>query len=239
MVFLSGGIALTAQQVQGYNKILATIDTEKEYDQSQNYHAANSAYRATKGWFWQCDDLCTRNYNRMSIEKAKLDEIRTEGYAILSEAKSQAGIFSTTGVEEVKSSFWAYFNKGATFAKRQTMYDAIFSGFRSMSRNESTSEYLMKMVMQAMFNFSIGLLICLVTFTLGLYSIIKSYQPDTITGLVFFFCAFAGAFATVTTVIGAMFGTVGGGAFMVAKAVEAQQRLEGGPGQQRRHLHQQ
>jgi hypothetical protein len=165
----------------------------------------------------------------MQMEKLKLEDIRAEGYQILSNAKSEAGIFSIIGVDEVKNSFWSYFNKGKAFAKRQTMYDAIFSGIRSMSRDESMGEYMLKMAMQAMFNLSIGLIGCLITFTFALYSIVKSYQPDPLTFAAFFFCAFAAAFATVSSVIVGMFGGAGAAVFGVLKVVELQQ-LEGGGG---------
>ena len=42
------------------------------------------------------------------------------------------------------------------------MYDALFTGMRSVGRNESTGEYLMKMVMQMLMNVSLGLVICFV-----------------------------------------------------------------------------
>ena len=47
--------------------------------------------------------------------------------------------------------------------------------------------------------------------TLGLYSIIASYQPDPLTLAAFFVCATAAGFATVVSVMGVMFGGGGGG----------------------------
>ena len=230
---------MSAVQLTNYNRIISSIDTQTEYEQSVAFYEANAAYQGTKGWFFSCDDLCTRNKKRMEIEKNKLADVRAVGYAQLSDAKAQAGIFSTIGVEEVKASFWDYFNKGAKFAKRQTMWDALFTGFRSVGRNESTSEYIMKMIMQTLMNFTLGLVMCLGIFILGLYSIIKSYQPDPVTAVAFFLVAGAAAFATVSTVIMGMFAGVGTAGFAVGKIIEQQQRLEGGPGGQRRHLHQQ
>ena len=54
-----------------------------------------------------------------------LAEIRNEGYARMSDAKSVVGVFSEIGVDEVKDSFWQYFGAGKAFAKRQSMWDMM------------------------------------------------------------------------------------------------------------------
>jgi len=114
-------------------------------------------------------------------------------------------------------------------------------GFRSMGRNESTGEYVLKMLMNIMMNFTVGLCMCFVIFVLSLWSLIKSYQPDTLTAVAFFICAFCGAFATVTSFIVGMFGVAGGGVFAVAKMAETAQIQNGGNGDnmrnRRQHLH--
>ena len=158
--------------------------------------------------------------------------------------QSIAFFSAEVGVGEARDSFWTYFAKGKAFAKRQTMWDALFTGFRSMGRNESIIEYAMKMVMQALMNFSIGLIMCLVIFIFGLYSIIKSYDVSLFEGLAFFIIASAAAFATVTTVLGGMFGGVAATGFALAKVAEANNTIQNDMGgsrasQQRRHLHQQ
>ena len=84
----------------------------------------------------------------MERSLSNLNLVKSESNSRVSDAKAVAGIYSEIGVSEVRDSFWSYFNRGAKFAKRQTMYDALFTGFRSVGRNESTGEYLMKMVLQ-------------------------------------------------------------------------------------------
>jgi hypothetical protein len=115
------------------------------------------------------------------------------------------------------------------------MYDALFMGFRSMGRNESTGEYVMKMVMQMFMNFSMGLVLTFGMFLFGLWAIITSYRASLLEGLLFFFFASAAGFATVMTVFGGMSATLVGGGFAVAKLAEAQGRLQdGGAGGRRR-----
>ena len=61
----------------------------------------------------------------MKEAEAVLDEIRKEGYARMSDAKSVAGVFSEVGVTETKDLFWSYFAQGKAFAKRQSMWDMM------------------------------------------------------------------------------------------------------------------
>ena len=173
LVLLFGsGLTLTVDQTRTYNKIMNTIDTDLEFDASNRFAQANSAYYNTKGWF-SCDDLCQRNKSRMEEAKHDLDAIRAEGFSRMSDAKASAGIFSEIGVNEARDSFWEYFNKGKKFAKRQSMWDALFMGFRSMGRNESTGEYMLKMLINILMNFTMGLCMCFVIFVFSLWSLIK------------------------------------------------------------------
>ncbi len=124
-LFLVGsGTRLTLDQTRQYNNIMNTIDLRAEYEASNRYASAVHAYRATKGWF-SCDSLCQRNFQRMQQAERELEDIRNEGYARMSDAKSVAGIFSEVGVGEVKDSFWHYFGAGKDFAKRQSMWDIM------------------------------------------------------------------------------------------------------------------
>ena len=50
-------------------------------------------------------------------------------HARMSDAKSVAGLFSEVGVGEVTDSFWGYFASGKQFAKRQSMWDAMWVMF--------------------------------------------------------------------------------------------------------------
>jgi len=147
IALLFTGTALTATQTRSYDKTLDKIDTELEYDVSLKASEAYNAYYNSKGWF-SCDSTCTRLKNTHEAVAKDLAEVRRVGYEIVKDAKEEVGVFSEVGVAEVRDSFWSYFAKGAKFAKRQSMYDALFMGFRSMGRNESTGEYVMKMVLQ-------------------------------------------------------------------------------------------
>jgi len=156
ILFIGSGTQLTYQQRQQYNRIMDTIDLQAEFDASQNYWQARQAYQATKGWF-SCDGICQRNKRRMEDSERVLKDVRREGEARMSDAKALAGLTSEVGVEEMKESFWQYFTAGKQFAKRQSMWDMMFMAMRSIGRrhrDESTAEYVLKIGMNILINFS-------------------------------------------------------------------------------------
>eukprot|EP00591_Stephanopyxis_turris_P007850 CAMPEP_0195524330 /NCGR_PEP_ID=MMETSP0794_2-20130614/24083_1 /TAXON_ID=515487 /ORGANISM="Stephanopyxis turris, Strain CCMP 815" /LENGTH=286 /DNA_ID=CAMNT_0040654525 /DNA_START=137 /DNA_END=997 /DNA_ORIENTATION=+ len=234
IVLLIGGTGtkLTLDKQRAYNDIMNTIDVDAEYHASNRYAQANANYRATKGWF-TCDSSCQRNKRKMEDAKLDLDAILKEGYGRMSDAKSVAGLFSEVGVGEAKDSFWASFASGKRFAKRQSMWDAMFMGMRSMGRDESLIEYVLKVLLQVLINFSLGLIMALFVFIFGLWSIIKSYQPDPLTAMAFFLSAVCAAFAFVTTYLLLFYGAAAGGLYGVAKLAESNARIEGAQGQRR------
>lgn len=124
LLLIGSGTKLSVDQTRRYNAIMNSVDIHAEYEASNRYAEALHAYRATKGWF-SCDPLCQRNKQRMDRAQAVLEDVRKEGYARMSDAKSVAGLFSEVGVDEVKDSFWQYFSAGKQFAKRQSMWDAM------------------------------------------------------------------------------------------------------------------
>mmetsp|Transcript_21101 Transcript_21101/g.25938 ORF Transcript_21101/g.25938 Transcript_21101/m.25938 type:complete len:289 (-) Transcript_21101:253-1119(-) len=235
ILLVGSGTKLSVDQAKRYDSIMNTIDIQAEYEASHRYAETLHAYRATKGWF-SCDSLCQRNKQRMERAEAILQDVRREGYARMSDAKSVAGVFSEVGVDEVKDSFWGYFGAGKQFAKRQSMWDALFMGMRSMKRDESMIEYMLQMLMNLLINFSIGLIGALVVFVFGLWSIIKSYQPNPLTAVLFFIGASSAAFAFVSTYLFAMFGAAAGGVYGLAKVAESNARLQNGGGGRRQNV---
>ncbi len=104
-------------------------------------------------------------------------------------------------------------------------------GMRKMSRDESTMEYVIKVLIQVLINFSMGLVMALAFFVFGLWSIVRSYQPNPLTAVAFFIGASCAAFAFVSTYLLAIYGAAAGGVYGLAKVVESNARLEQG----RRH----
>ncbi|CAJ1950624.1 unnamed protein product [Cylindrotheca closterium] len=232
ILLIGSGTKLNLDQRREYNSIMQTIDLQAEFDASQDFFIADSAYRASKGWF-TCDGLCQRNKKRMEESKHRLDLIRKEGEARMSDAKSVAGLFSEVGVGEVQESFWGYFASGKQFAKRQSMWDAMFMSFRSMRRDEKFVEYALNVLMQVLVNFSMGLVMALVLFVIGLWSIVRSYQSNPLVAVVFFVAAACAAFSFVATYLIAIYGAAAGGVYGVLKVAETNARAQRIQGRQR------
>jgi len=230
LFFFSTGYQLSNTQAREYNRIMDTVDVQAEYDASQNYWHARNAYEATRGWFWSCDSLCQRNKKRMEVAESRLQSVRQEGAKRMSKAKNVAGLFSEVGMGEVKDSFWEYFHQGKQFAKRQSSWDVMFIAFRSMTRGreESWIEFGLRVLMQILLNFSLGLIMALIFFIIGLWSIVRSYQPDPLTAVIFFVGAVLAAASFVVTYLVGIYGAAATGVYALAKVAESstQARLE-------------
>jgi predicted membrane protein len=110
-------------------------------------------------------------------------------------------------------------------------------GIRHMGRDESMVEYVMKVLMQVLLNFSIGLIMALGIFIVGLWSIVRNYQANPIVALLFFICAASAAFTFVVSYLLAIFGATAGGLYGMAKLAETQQRARiQQPGGQRERM---
>ena len=236
ILLVGSGTKLTYDQRREYNSIMNTIDLHAESNAYFDFYKAREAYRDSKGWFWRCDSTCQRQQRLMEKAQYNLDKILKEGEARQSDAKAVAGLFSEIGVGEVQDSFWSYFNNGKQFAKRQSMWDALFMGFRSMSRDEPFIEYALKMLINVLVNFSLGLLMALLFFVVGLWSIVRSYQPSPIVAVLFFIGAACAAFAFVTTYLLAIYGAAAGSVYGVLKVAESNTRAQIGGRQQRQYM---
>jgi hypothetical protein len=245
LLLVGSGTQLTAVQLKEYNNIMNTINLQIEYDAAGEYGRTRQAYQASKGWF-SCDRMCQRLKIRMQDSEQELAAIRKEGQARMSDAKAGAGLWSEVGVSEVKDSFWQYFASGKTFAKRQSTWDMMFMGMRSMARgrDESWIEFGLKLLMQVLLNFSVGLVMALVMFVVGLWAVVRSYQPNPLLAAVFFLAAAVAAFSFVATYLMAVYGAAAASVYGVLKVAETsaraqlandQQRQRVGPNQARPH----
>ena len=237
LLFMGAGTQLTLQQRREYNRIMNTIDLRAEYAASERYARAYQNYQATKGWFFSCDSLCQRNKQAMDQAKQELDAVREEGNAHVSDAKAVANLFSEVGVDEVKESFWNYFQSGKDFAKRQNMWDAMFMGIRHMSRDESTVEYLLRVSMQVLVNFSVGLLMALGFFAFGLWSIISNYRANPVVAVALFVCAALAAYSFVVMYLLAIYGATAGGLYEIAKLAQTSQNARNQQERQHQYMH--
>merc|ERR1712137_580553 len=91
----------------------------------------------------------------------------------------------------------------------------------------------MGLLMQVLVNFSMGLVMALVMFVFGLWSIVRSYQPNPIVAVLFFVAAACAAFSFVATYLLAIYGAAAGGVYGILKVAETNARAQRLQGQQR------
>ena len=96
----------------------------------------------------------------------------------------------------------------------------------SRGRDESWLEFGLKVLMQVLLNFSMGLIMALVFFVFGLWTIVRSYQPNPITAVIFFLGASIAAFSFVTTYLMAVYGAAAGGVYTILKVGESAGRAQ-------------
>ena len=66
------------------------------------------------------------------------------------------------------------------------MWDAMFMGLQSMGRDEHILSYILRVILQMLFNFTMGLFGAFIGYVWNLWSLIASYQPDPLTAIAFF-----------------------------------------------------
>merc|ERR1719238_383382 len=154
---------------------------------------------------------------------------------IVSEARQKVGVWSVYSVKDVRDAFWRAWENGKNMASRWTMYDAMFMMIGGSRREEGLAEVLIKLFIQYLSNLTIGLISATVYFCYEVYALVTTYGPSAVSGTLFFLLACCAGIAMTTTILGGIFGSVGGGLYYMAKNAEKQRRLNGGqPGYQQR-----
>jgi hypothetical protein len=189
---------------------------------------ARAAYSGARGWFWSCDDACGRARRASEAADARWAAAREATSAAVRAAKGELGLFSRSGVEETRDQFWASFAGGAAYAKRATLWDALFVGMRSMGRDEPLLSFVFQMAMRALANLTVGIAGGVLHFSYAVIAIIRSYNPNVVAGVLFWaLCVLAGAsfFATaVATIFGGTALALAGGATLLRIAAQQQQQ---------------
>ena len=230
------GFTVSEEAQAEHDAIIQTIDTKAYNKAEKALWKTESAYTASKGFFWSCDNVCQANKAKYLKAKARFDAVSAEQKATISEANSKLGIMSKQGVQETRDLFWDMFAKGRGFAKRSSWYDLLFMGIGSMGRDESLIAFLLRWLLNVLMNFTMGLFGAFVAFAWWVGHIISSYQPDLMTRLTFYFLAFTAGATIVVSFLVAMYGAAAGTAYVVLKAAHNSARLEA---EQRRRLAQQ
>jgi hypothetical protein len=232
-----GGFAvdqLTAQEYQDTMEHADHVTGGELREAVQKFQQADGAYYNAKGWFWSCDSNCQQKKSKRDVAEERVKMVQQKRDAIVSEARQKVGVWSVYSVKDVRDCFWRAWENGKNMAKRWTMYDAMFLAFSGSRREEGQlAEFFIKLFIQFLSNLTIGLCGATVYFCYEVYNLVTTYGPSAISGTLFFLLACCAGIAMTTTILGGIFGSVGGGLYFMAKNAEKQRRLNGGqPGYQ-------
>jgi len=223
------GFKVNETSRQAYERTMDKVDTESLARAHRRYRDAEASYQASMGWFWSCDTRCQHWKATAQSARAELDALQREEQNIVGQAKHQVGIFSEYGVQETRDVWWSTFSGGQDFAKRQSMWDLLFTGLR-WDRDEQLFSVVIRWLIQLLFNFTIGMVMAFCVFVFRLWSVVSSYQPDPATALAFYTVALLAASACVITYLACLYGAAAGSVAVVAKAiVDHNHRLNSDP----------
>lgn len=218
------GIAVTPAQQEKFNSSLKQVEkVEYSLDNAiERLRQSEADYRTSQGWFWSCNTaLCKSNKKVFEDDKASVDALKKVRSDSLSSAKSSVGLFSTYGVSETRWLFNDQFTRGKRFAQRQSWWDALWMGIGAMGRDEGLINYLMRVLMNVLINFTLGVIGALIGFLWNLWSLVLEYRANLAAGLVFFaLAALAAASFAAAWLFGIYMAAAGtvyvGGRFLVA-----------------------
>eukprot|EP01025_Chloroclados_australasicus_P017946 TRINITY_DN19243_c0_g1_i1.p1 TRINITY_DN19243_c0_g1~~TRINITY_DN19243_c0_g1_i1.p1 ORF type:complete len:291 (-),score=11.16 TRINITY_DN19243_c0_g1_i1:371-1243(-) len=232
LAFFATGIPVSEAGLQKYEVKMIEVEqlhASREWKQTmlQLSNIEFELYNA-KVWFWwfrpearQQVRYLQREYNEAKYQAREL--IREEEQ-LKRQARGFLGLWSHRGVKDSKAMFWQSFEQGKVFAKRQTMWDAIFTLLSR--REEDWLIQLLQLVFIAIINFTTGMFLSAVLYLVGLPKLIWSYNAGWVSGLGFFMVSFLGAFAVIVSFLLALYGAGFVFVYTVAKNVE-QRRLAG------------
>jgi hypothetical protein len=158
------GLAPSPQANASFETQLRDIDYGPSETAGRNADMAYQQYYRSKGWFFSCNERCQQNKRHYEMADAEYKRTQAVIADKVSQAKSTVGLFSDFGVSETRGMFWDRFGMGKAFATRQTKYDALFMGLSSMGRDETLVNFAMRIIIRALFNFTIGVCMAVVTF---------------------------------------------------------------------------
>lgn len=225
-LFFNGWTVSDAQRAEYYN-IMDKIDHSRANNAAEDLYLATQRYRQSKGWF-SCDATCSLNKQSMESYQRIYNAIRAEDEALLANAKSKLGVFSEAGVAETRDLFWLRFSQGKGFATRQSKWDALFMGMNAMGRDEKFTSYLLRLIINVLFNFTLGVCGEVIGFIYSLVGLVRSYQASILTGLVFFGFASLAAIAFALSWLIGLYVATAGTVYVGAKLIASNMRLEDG-----------
>lgn len=125
---LATGFSVSQEMAASYETDMARADMSVPIAKAaQKLAQLENQYYYSRGWF-SCDQHCQELQTSTEHARRRLENLRKEEAAAMSNIKSRLGVFSEYGVAETREHFWHSFAGGQSFGKRQSMWDLLFVG---------------------------------------------------------------------------------------------------------------
>ena len=178
-------------------------------------------------WFWRWRPKYAERVRYLQPDYdaalAKVDDFESKRVALRRDALSVVGVWSDYGLHDARNLFWDTFEGTKSFAKRQTFWDMLFTVGRSS--DDGLLGLVLRAVLTAAFNFTVGVVFAIFAFAWKVWGLLAAYNASlfSFSGLAFFTVSVLSAAAMLWTYVFVIYGTiVGGGAFVVSRAIKAQ-----------------
>lgn len=234
LCFFFSGHPVSEEAYKVYDEIHREINYSRLYDAEDAMLSARFDYERRQGWFWSCSEECQEYKAKYDISTKKFHTLNQEKIDTIREANSQIGILSTQGIRETHDRFWTSFNGGKRFATRQTKWDAFFMGLGALQKNEKIGSYLLRVLINFVFNFSIGVLMALVNFWWTLWGLMVEYKASIMTCSLYLFGAILASLSFAATGLFILYIGAAGTVYVGAKVLSTSVRIENNP--DRNHL---
>ena len=229
MLYSPGLVPITPEREAAYEQGMKEADTNLDDvlgAEQQLAHAWAEEYHS-KVWFWWWRSPYREIVKEKQAERAKAEadlyKVSAERNRLVAKAKSHLGLWSIKGVQEGRDLFWHTYQKGKVFAQRQTFWDALLS--LGYSRDDNLLGFIFRWLGTIAFNFTIGLLGSMFVFLWSLPSVIMSFQPSFVSGVLFFAVATVSGLSMVATYLFLIYGAAAGTAYVAAKNLGGTARI--------------
>jgi hypothetical protein len=222
------GFAVTPALRDAYDGAMQQTDIPRLHEAMEELAVRQQTYYDSKGWFFSCDDTCQEAKASLALAQQELDAAEAHNARVLSTARARVGVFSQYGVQDARDKFWGAFEAGRGFAKRASMYDALFLSINAMRRDDSLLSVVLNWLFQMALNFTLGMIGALIGFASQLYFLLSSYQAGWGEALAFFGLAMAAACSVLASFIVGLYLTAATGAYVAVKASGGRVRITAG-----------
>jgi hypothetical protein len=190
------------------------------------------------GWWFRSKDRETVNEikSRMAPYEKELKELNDKRYSLESSARNELGLWSEAGIQETRDTFWNTWRRGKRHAQVSILWDLVWELFRSDNYEDSVN-FLFRIIYIVVSNAVLFMITSTMVFMFSVISVIRSFQPSLLSGLLFYLVALLAAFSTISALVTLVVGSGVGAGILVAKNARYLPRA-GNRRQYVRHQHQ-